>query len=151
MAEPAPDDPAAVDRLIHAFANAKTLDELPPVVDVLRTAPPNPPESVQTLFVGASYAYAFAEAASFVRVADEWSVRYRGEGLSAVERVIDFGSGWGRISRLLLGHVPPSALIALDVDVQMTALCNTTLPGINAMTVAPLPPTVLRDGITDAV
>jgi len=169
MADPNPGDPAnlgladsvqpvaesaegtALDRLIHALANAKTLDGLPPVVDVLERPPPNPPESVQTSFVGASYVSAFSEAASFVRVADEWSGKHRGQGLAAAERVIDFGSGWGRISRILLAHVAPTALIALDVDLQMTALCNTTLPGINAMTVSPLPPTVLRDCVADAV
>jgi hypothetical protein len=141
-----------VDELVHAFARAKTLAVLPPVVDVLRVAPPNPPESVQAAFVGSSYVTAYAEAASFVRVADEWLGRYRNRaGLADSECIVDFGCGWGRISRLLLAHVQPSALYALDVDVNMTALVGSTLPGVNAMTVAPYPPTVFRDGILDAV
>ena len=40
MADPNPD---GVDHLIHALANAETLDALPLVVDVLRTPPPEPP------------------------------------------------------------------------------------------------------------
>lgn len=83
-----------VDELIHAFARAETLAVLPPVVDVLRVAPPNPPESVQAAFVGSSYLTAYADAASFVRVADQWSERHRSQGLAASRLIVDFGSGW---------------------------------------------------------
>jgi hypothetical protein len=140
-----------IDELIHSLARAETLDALPPVVDVLRVAPLNPPESVQRAFVGSSYLTAYAEAASFVRVADQWMKRHRNQRLAASQRIVDFGCGWGRISRLLLAHVQPSALYALDVDLQMTATVGSTLPGVNAMTVAPFPPTVLGDEIADAV
>jgi len=140
-----------IDELIRWFAQAETLAVLPPVIDVLRVAPPNPPESVQAAYVGSSYVTAYAEAASFVRVADQWMHRHRNQRLADAAHVVDFGSGWGRISRLLLAHVQPSALYAIDVDLQMTALIGSTLPGVNAMTVAPYPPTVFRDGIADAV
>lgn len=140
-----------VGELIQALAQAETLADLPPVVDVLRAAPPNPPESIQLAFVGSSYLPAYAEAASFVRVADGWLHRHRNRRLANAERVVDFGSGWGRITRMLLAHVHPSAVYALDVDLQMTALVGTTLPGVNAMTVAPMPPTVFGDGIADVV
>ena len=140
-----------LDRLIHALAGAEIMAVVPDVVDVLHVPPRNPPESVQDAFVGAHHVEAFAEAASFVRVADQWSNRHRGRSLANASRVVDFGSGWGRISRFLLAHVAPSALYAIDVDVRMTALVNTTLPGVNAMTVAPLPPTVLRDEMAEAI
>lgn len=140
-----------LDRLIQSFAAAETLEQLPPVVDVLSRPPQNPPEATQARFVGASYLTAYAEAATFVRVADEWSQRHRGRGLRSSASVVDFGSGWGRISRFLLTHVHPSALYAVDVDLEMTALVNTTLPGVNAMTVSPRPPTALRGGIADSI
>lgn len=147
MDEPLP----SVEELILTFARAKTLRAVPHVVDVLRIAPPNPPESVQAMFVGSSYVAAYAEAASFVRVADQWLDRHRSARLTDAGHVVDFGAGWGRISRLLLAHVQPSALYALDIDVQMTALIGSTLPGVNAITVAPYPPTIIRDGIVDVV
>jgi hypothetical protein len=140
-----------VDDLINPFAQAKTLETLPIVVDVLKGAPPNPPETIQAQFVGASYVTAYAEAASFVGVADEWSQKYRGRGLASATNVIDFGSGWGRISRMLLAYVAPIKLYAVDVDQEMTALVGATLPGVNTMTSQPFPPTVLRDGMADAV
>lgn len=141
----------SVQSLVEAFARAQTLKSLPPIVDVLREAPPNPPEDIQAQFVGASYKVAYAEAGSFVRVADEWSTRRRGRGLAASSRVVDFGSGWGRIVRMLLAQVEPARLYALDVDQGMTALVNVTIPGINALTVNPLPPTVLGDATVDTV
>ncbi len=64
-------------------------------------------------------------------------------------RVLDFGSGWGRISRFLLDRVPSTAIFAVDVDPEMTALVNSTLPGVNAITTSPLPPSVLADGTID--
>jgi hypothetical protein len=141
----------SIDELIHSFARAETMPVLPPVVDVLQTPPPNPPESVQAAFVGSSYVTAYAEAASFVGVADQWLDRHRNRRLADAGLVVDFGAGWGRISRLLLVHVRPDALFALDVDLEMTALVGSTLPGVNTMTVAPYPPTVLRDGIADVL
>jgi SAM-dependent methyltransferase len=127
------------------------MEALPAVADVFRTAPRNPPESIQVSFVGAQYLEAFAVGASFVRVADEWSRRHRNQGFGSAARVVDFGSGWGRIARFLLAYLPPSAVYAVDVDIEMTALVNGTLPGVNALTIDPLPPTILRSATVDAV
>lgn len=139
-----------LDTLVREFSSAETLKELPQVVDVTRNAPLNPPEAVQARFVGASYVPAYEEAASFVNTAEKWWGKTRGGGLASANHVIDFGSGWGRISRMLLARVAPAKLFAVDVDLEMTALVGTTLPGLNVMTVDPLPPTVFGDGVADA-
>jgi hypothetical protein len=136
---------------VASFATAPTLDRLPDVVDVRATPPPNPPEEIQVKFVGTSYAGAYAEAESFVRVSDDFARKHGPGPFSSLRRIVDFGSGWGRITRTLLLKTEPSKLFAVDVDQQMTALLNTTLPGVNAMTVTPEPPTVLGDGAIDAV
>jgi len=52
---------------------------------------------------------------------------------------------------MLLAYVAPAKLYAIDVDLEMTALVGTTLPGVNTLTVQPFPPTVLRDGMADTV
>jgi SAM-dependent methyltransferase len=134
---------------IDVFATAPSLEDLPDVIDVRASAPPNPPEKVQLQFVGASYRDAYVEANTFVTVADEFAAKHTRAGFGQLDRVIDFGSGWGRITRTLLTKTPPTHLYALDVDDRMTALVNTTLPGINAMTVAPMPPTPLATGAFD--
>lgn len=135
--------------LVRRLAAADTLAELPAVIDLAASLPANPPQQVQTQFVGSSYAAAFEQARTFVDVVADWSDKYGQGGLVSADRVVDFGSGWGRITRLLLSRFPARSLYALDVDQEMTALVNTTLPGINAITVDPMPPTVLADASID--
>jgi hypothetical protein len=140
-----------VDQLVRTLSEATTLSTMPEAVDVVAAAPANPPESIQQMFVGASYRTAYAEAATFVKVADQWSTRHTGAGLATQRCTIDFGAGWGRITRMLLAFVPPTGIHALDVDPTMTTLVNATLPGVNALTVGPLPPTALRSALADGM
>lgn len=135
--------------LAARFASGEALETVPGVVDVGTDVPPNPPEALQVNFVGLSFDAAYAEADAFVSAVEDDLVASGRPRLRDTPRVLDFGSGWGRISRVLLTRVSPQRLFALDVDPEMTALVNRTLPGINAMTVLPAPPTVLGDGSID--
>ncbi|MFD2090357.1 class I SAM-dependent methyltransferase [Blastococcus deserti] len=136
--------------LVQRLASGAPLGDPPAVVDVHGSAPPNPPEQLQVQFVGLSFEEAYAEAEAFVTAVAE-ELRACGHPGLRGSRVLDFGCGWGRISRLLLSEVPPQQLFAVDVDGEMTALVNVSLPGINAMTVPVTPPTVLRDASMDVV
>ncbi|MBZ2196608.1 class I SAM-dependent methyltransferase [Occultella gossypii] len=138
-------DSAHSDRVLR-FSSAPSLEALPAAIDVATSTPPNPPQEIQQKFVGLSYEAAYSEAETFVKVVDEMAVKHTGSGVADANRIIDFGAGWGRISRFLLARTAPTHIHALDVDPEMTALVNVTLPGINAMTVDPLPPTVLGRG-----
>jgi hypothetical protein len=139
-----------VSELIARFSKAPTLEALPNLIDVWAEVPPNPPEEIQVKFVGLSYESAYAEASSFIEVADQFATKHGRGGFASLNRIVDFGSGWGRISRMLLGKVGPTHIHALDVDEQMTALVNTTLPGVNALTISFEPPTILGDASVDA-
>jgi SAM-dependent methyltransferase len=137
--------------LAARLAAGPPLASPPGVVDIGTSTPPNPPEAIQVQFVGLSFEKAYAEAEAFVAAVDDALADLGRPGLAAGQ-VLDFGSGWGRISRVLLAHdVPPARLFAADVDPEMTALMNVTLPGVNAMTVTPSPPTVLAAGSMDVV
>ena len=140
----------ATSDLVSRLAAGSPLGDPPAVVDVQRAAPPNPPEQLQLQFVGRSFEEAYAEAEAFVTAVEE-ELRACGHPGLAASRVLDFGSGWGRISRVLLTQVAPERLFALDVDPEMTALVNVSLPGINAMTVPTAPPTVLAAASMDVV
>ena len=130
---------------------APVIDALPATVDVRREAPVNPPREIQEKFVGMSFEAAYLEAYSFVSVVDQKLAAHGIPSLRDSSRIIDFGSGWGRISRLLLGEVSPTSLYALDVDPEMTTLVNRTLPGINAMTVSTFPPSALAGAGFDGI
>lgn len=132
-------------------AKADLIDALPAVIDVRTTLPPNPPAELQAKFVGLSFEPAFVEAYSFVAVVRDKLATLGFTSLEDSERIIDFGSGWGRISRMLLRSVAPTNLYALDVDPEMTALMNVSLPGVNSVTVTPNPPTILGDATFDGL
>ncbi|MEP6527338.1 MAG: class I SAM-dependent methyltransferase [Nocardioidaceae bacterium] len=136
---------------VTSFAAAFSLEALPDIVDVSAIAPPNPPAAIQIKFVGASYENAYAEAESFVTVCDEFAAKHGRGGFASLDRLLDFGSGWGRITRTLLTRTTARQVHAVDVDQQMTALINTTLPGVNAVTIDPDPPTVFGNATIDAV
>lgn len=132
---------------VRELAEAPSLERLPDVADPVERTPLNPPEKIQQMFVGSSYLAAYSEAERFVDAAfDAWP-----EGDVASQTVLDFGSGWGRISRMLLRRLRADQLWSSDVDSSMTTLLHTTLPGVNAVTNAPWPPTVFRSGGFDAV
>jgi ubiquinone/menaquinone biosynthesis C-methylase UbiE len=127
------------------------MENLPEVIDIRSVVPLNPPEAIQMKFVGLSYENAYAEAETFVTVADEFAAKHGRGGFASLERIVDFGSGWGRITRTLLAKVPATKIHALDVDAQMTAFVNMTLPGVNALTICPETPTILGDASVDAL
>jgi len=132
---------------VQSLATAPSLDALPPVADPTVTVPLNPPQKIQQKFVGSSYLVAYSEAERFVdRAFAAWP-----EGDVAGQRVLDFGSGWGRITRMLLRRLRADQVWSSDVDSEMTTLLHTTLPGVNAVTNAPWPPTVFGEGGFDAV
>jgi hypothetical protein len=137
------------DRLIDSLTRAPTLGETPSVVSVLDTPPVNPPMSIQERFTGATGKATYREAAKFVGAARGWSERYAGAGFE--QPVLDFGAGWGRITRFLLAHLPATSVYALDVDPAMTALTQVTLPGVQSLTVPPYPPAILRDGAAGTI
>lgn len=136
-------EPSYVERL----ADAETLADVPGIIDPTVEAPLNPPLRIQQKFVGASYLDAYREAERFTDAAfDRWP-----SGDASSHLVLDFGSGWGRITRLLMSRLRADQIWSSDVDAQMTVLLHHTLPGVNAVTNRPMPPTVFHSGGFDAV
>ncbi len=132
---------------IASLVEAPTLEALPAVVDTIARPPLNPPQWIQEKFVGSSYETAYREAERFVsRAFEHWPA----DELSSF-KVLDFGSGWGRILRLLLLRLRPEQVWSSDVDLSMTVLVQSTLPGVNATTNAPMPPSMFRSGMFDGV
>lgn len=142
---------AELDDFVTRFSEAPPLDSLPDVIDVVVTAPLNPDAATQLKFVGSFFEAAYREAAAFIGAVDSALARLSGKDLGSIGQVLDFGSGWGRISRMLLAsNVKPTKLFAVDVDPLMTGLISQSLPGINSLTCDPFPPSALSDNSMDA-
>lgn len=89
--------------------------------------PAFPSESVQRITNSQANAETMRGAADFYRILDETLADHPAAG----GRLLDFGAGWGRITRLLLRSLPPEAIIAVDVDERLVDAGNAMLPGID--------------------
>lgn len=89
--------------------------------------PPNPPEAIQSMYVGASGYAAYLEAGIFIDKM-KTSLLEAGLTLQPHTQVLDCGVGWGRLYRTLLRDVHPSSLLGIDVDADVVEICRQAMP-----------------------
>lgn len=91
--------------------------------------PDFPSAEVQRQFVGSAYEDALDEAGKFYAFAQE-SMVDKAYKRSTGQGYLDFGSGWGRISRFFLRDFATDNMVGVDIDPDMVAFCNAAdLPG----------------------
>lgn len=86
-----------------------------------------PSEDIQRVTNSQANAQTMRGAAAFYRILDETLLAHP----DITGRLLDFGAGWGRITRLLLRSLPPEAITAVDVDARLVDAGATQLPGID--------------------
>lgn len=74
-----------------------------------------------------------------------------GAPLAPGKQVLDFGCGWGRISRMFLRDVAARDLHGIDVDPDFVALCRDLFDSDRFTTCAPMPDGSLPAGAFDLV
>jgi SAM-dependent methyltransferase len=77
-------------------------------------------------------------------------VAYRGE-LGPASGILDFGCGWGRITRFFLKDVEPDALWGVDGNDELIAICRGTSTWGNFKQIDVFPPTDFPSGTFDLV
>ena len=90
--------------------------------------PAFPPEDVQKITNSISGPDTMRHAGRFYRIADQEMRRHLSPDLTD-RKLLDFGGGWGRITRLFLRSIAPANLYAIDVDERLVAAGNDLLPG----------------------
>ena len=91
--------------------------------------PEFPSAEVQRQFVGSAYEDALDEAGTFYAFAQE-GMGDRAYKRSTGRGYLDFGCGWGRISRFFLRDFEAGDMIGVDIDPDMIAFCaQADLPG----------------------
>jgi 2-polyprenyl-3-methyl-5-hydroxy-6-metoxy-1,4-benzoquinol methylase len=66
--------------------------------------------------------------------------------LGASSRLLDFGAGWGRISRFFLRDIPLENIYGVDVMEEFVQICKQTFRSDNFFTCKPFPPTQIPTG-----
>ena len=112
--------------------------------------PPFPPEDVQKITNNVSGVETMRGAAQFYRVADEEMTRCLSGNLADL-KLLDFGAGWGRITRLFLRSIAPANLYGIDVDERLVGAGRDLLPGVSFERLASGGPLPYADGQFDVV
>lgn len=87
-----------------------------------------PDDALQARIVGSSNEAALREAGNFYKFVKASQQRLNGDG--AVEKILDFGVGWGRYARMFARDVPYGQVYGVDVVPEMLEVCrNTKIPG----------------------
>ncbi len=112
--------------------------------------PPFPPEDVQKITNNVSGVETMRGAAQFYRVADEEMTRCLSGNLADL-KLLDFGAGWGRITRLFLRSIAPANLYGIDVDERLVGAGRDLLPGVSFERLVSGGPLPYADGQFDVV
>jgi SAM-dependent methyltransferase len=112
--------------------------------------PEFPPESVQVNTTSMSGEETIREAFIFYEDCVA-AFAELGKPLTRECRLLDFGTGWGRIARCFLWDMPRGNLAGIDVDPELIGICHETF-GPAGFSVCPAyPPTDLPDGSFDFI
>ncbi len=120
-----------------------------PVIDGMRM-PLFPPAALQEVFVGASGRAALDEAAAFYRAVKAGAAT-AGVPLRRDSAVLDFGCGWGRITRFFLRDVDAAGLVGCDVLPGMVDMCRRLDLRARFVVTPPAPPSDLATGSFDVI
>jgi 2-polyprenyl-3-methyl-5-hydroxy-6-metoxy-1,4-benzoquinol methylase len=112
--------------------------------------PAFPPEELQTNTTGKSGYAALFEASAFYEDVLS-SIESLNVKLSPEWKVLDFGSAWGRIARVLMRDFKTTNIIGLEVDPNLVKLANKLFAKDMFLTCNAMPPSSLEEGSLDLV
>ncbi len=104
-----------------------------------RIIPQMPAEKVQLHFTGASGRGTLAQALDFVNLATDTLLQQGCKDLKD-KKLLDFGCGWGRITRMWLRRIPGGNITGVDPMGEMITLCKETIPDVHFLLTQPAPP-----------
>ncbi len=134
-------------------ADTNTLAEKPVLTDKDSLDFYNPPQAFQESITGVSFLTAYSEASSFLNhmvakiEGDSGPIDFKGK------RIVDFGSGWGRMLRLLRNkpELDETELYGCEQHLQALKVCQRSLPRVCLSRTRAYPPCDLRSGFIDIV
>ena len=114
------------------------------------TLPKFPSVEMQQNTTGLSAEAALRQAHAFYRDVDH-ACESIGRGMRPETRVLDFGYGWGRISRVFMEKVSVDNIYGVDVDPSFAAMTADLFGSDHFGVCAPFPPTAFADASFDMV
>lgn len=112
--------------------------------------PSFPPEELQRNTTGLASEAALRQAYAFYEDVSNALAKV-GNPLGRESRVLDFGYGWGRISRVFMRDVSIRNIHGIDVDPEFSSLTNALFGTGNFIVGQPFPPTGYPEGHFDLI
>jgi ubiquinone/menaquinone biosynthesis C-methylase UbiE len=109
-----------------------------------------PPPATQELFTGESGERTLISAFNVYKLFKQIIVRNYG-AISRCENILDFGCGWGRITRFFLKDMDPSGIWGADCLPSIIEFCKQSNRWCNFRAVEPVPPTTFPDNMFDVI
>jgi SAM-dependent methyltransferase len=135
------------DPWLHTLIESLTAPATSPMGDAI---PAYPPEQLQRDTTGLSSEAALRQAHAFFEDVCDAAGR-AGLVPGRDTRVLDFGAGWGRISRMFMRDVPLAGIHGIDVDPDFVALLDQSFGPGHFSVCTPFPPTALAAGSFDLI
>jgi hypothetical protein len=135
--ERAPSDRAWLELLCKSYRT-------PPVFHNGRALPGFPSDQMQLNTTGSFGVDTLGEAFEFYRACLRKFAEF-GRVLDRNSTLLDFGAGWGRITRFFLREVPLERIYGIDVVAENAQFCREAFASPNFLVTSAFPPTNLQD------
>ena len=109
-----------------------------------------PSQEIQEQFGGSSFEHTLREAFRFYVEVKSYALKI-GNKLAPSKTILDFGCGWGRITRFFLKDIYATNIHAIDVDPLIVEVTKQIIPGINVEPCNPSPPLNYENNSMDYV
>ncbi len=116
----------------------------PPVFVDGKQLPGFPSDTIQANTTGQAGVNTLKEAFIFYQDCIE-TFKDLGAPIKSQHNLLDFGAGWGRITRFFLRELPLNHIYGIDVMEEFVQICKETFHSENFFTCAPFPPSSIPD------
>jgi 2-polyprenyl-3-methyl-5-hydroxy-6-metoxy-1,4-benzoquinol methylase len=112
--------------------------------------PKFPDEQLQKQFVGSSRAAALREGFQFYQIIKQNCIHFS-YPILPTRKILDFGCGWGRVTRFFLKDLQSENLLGVDVDPEIIQVCKDTIQEGQYDVIPPYPPTNFAERSFDVI
>lgn len=131
--------------LLYLFLNFNKIDN-----KFIEFVPRMPPDEMQRNWTGFTGKAALLEALRFFELISDYAVNY-GERINETTKILDFGCGWGRITRYFLRDASHENLHGADCFKESLDVAKAQNKWVNFSLTAPMPPTGYASSTFDII
>ena len=131
--------------LLYLFLNPKKIGD-----KFIEFIPGLPPDEMQRNWTGAAGKVTLLEALRFFQLISEYAVKY-GERINETTNILDFGCGWGRITRYFMRDVSHKNLYGADCFKEALDVAKIQNQWVSFSLTAPMPSTDYKSSMFDII